>query len=98
MQTRVPKAGRSLRKLRVELGLSLRDVQRLSSELGRKQRNPDYALSVGVLSEVENNGKVPHIYRFVALAHIYGQPLSELLAWYGVDVRAIPRASRRPKI
>ncbi len=86
MITKVPKAGRALRRIRVNLGLTMRDVMALSRVSARRQHNPDYELSLNALSEMEAGGRVPHIYRLASLAGIYGRSLNSLLALYHAGV------------
>jgi transcriptional regulator with XRE-family HTH domain len=82
MVTRVPKAGKRLRRIRKDMGLSLRDVVKQSSNIAEQQRNPDYALSLASLASIESHGQVPHVYRLASLADIYGRPFLNLLALY----------------
>jgi len=94
MITRVPKAGRALRRMREELGMTMRDVLARSRVVARKQRNRDYELSLNSLSELEARGRVPHIYRMASLAAIYGRRMNALLGLYGAEVA---RRRRRRK-
>ena len=85
MQTRIPKAGRLLCRVREELGLTLRDVNVRSRAIARQRDNPDYEVSTTALSDIENKGKVPHVYRLASLAQIYGRPLDQMLGLYKVQ-------------
>jgi len=93
MQTRVPKAGRVLRRIREERGLTVRDVNLRSRAIAKRLRNPDYALALSALWEIEAEGKVPHLYRLASLAKIYGRSFDELLGLYKVG--AARRRKRR---
>ena len=94
MVTRVPKAGRALRRMREELWLTMRQVNARSRVLAKQRRNPDYELSLNALSELEAQGRVPHIYRLASLAGVYGRSMAELLALYQVQV-VRPRKRRK---
>jgi transcriptional regulator with XRE-family HTH domain len=89
-------AGERLRALREKLGFTLKDVEIASLQLVQKLGNSRYCLPQSRLSHIENKGIIPNIYRLQALASLYQRPLSELLAWYGVDERphSMPSAPR----
>jgi transcriptional regulator with XRE-family HTH domain len=86
MITKVPKAGRTLRRIREGLGLTMRDVMARSKVSARRLHNRDYELSLNALSEMEAGGRVPHIYRLASLAGVYGRSLNSLLALYHAEV------------
>lgn len=94
MITKALKAGRELRRMREQLGLSMRDVMARSRVAARRLHNPDYELSLNALSETEAKGRVPHVYRLASLAGIYGRSLNALLALYRAEV-VRPRKRRR---
>jgi transcriptional regulator with XRE-family HTH domain len=79
-------AGRKLRALREQLGLTLRQVEALSSKLAAKHKNSGFAIPLSRLSEIESKGVVPSAYRFYCLSVIYRRDLRELLGFYGMDV------------
>jgi transcriptional regulator with XRE-family HTH domain len=80
----MPGWGRKLRKLREELGLTLRDVHAVSLRLAARHRNRRLAISPGRLSMIETKNEVPSIFRLYALAIIYRRDVKELLTFYGL--------------
>jgi transcriptional regulator with XRE-family HTH domain len=91
-------AGRKLRALRDQLGLTLRQVEALSGKLAAKHKNSGFALPLSRLSEIESKGVVPSIYRFYSLSVIYHRDLRELLAFYGMDVSQMAAESSLSEI
>jgi transcriptional regulator with XRE-family HTH domain len=82
-------AGDKLRKLREDLGLTLRDVEAASVRLSAMYRNADYALPISRLSDIETKSSVPNIFRLYSLAVIYRISMRELLALFGVDLNKV---------
>ncbi|HET9743035.1 MAG TPA: helix-turn-helix transcriptional regulator [Terriglobales bacterium] len=85
-------AGERLRTVREKLGLTLKDVENATLDLARERENPKYWVPQSRLCHIESKGIIPNIYRLQALSVVYRKPLSELLAWYGID-QEIPAAS-----
>jgi transcriptional regulator with XRE-family HTH domain len=79
-------AGRRLRQLRENLGLTLRDVEAASTRLASKYGHDEFAVPLSRLSEIETKGIVPSLYRLYALALTYRVDFRELLTWYGIDL------------
>jgi hypothetical protein len=77
--------GHQLRSMREKLGLTLRDVETASTAIALKHENPEYALPLSRLSDIETKSVVPSIFRLYSLAVIYKRLMQELLSWYGVD-------------
>lgn len=48
--------------------------------------NPEYALTISRLSEIENHGALPTIYRLYTLCVIYRISLHDVLSWYSVNL------------
>jgi transcriptional regulator with XRE-family HTH domain len=82
----VPDAGQRLRTLREELGLTIRDVESASERIAARHGNPDFAVTISRLSDVETKGVLPNIFRLYSLAVIYRRDLREIMGWYGIDV------------
>lgn len=76
--------GERLRTRRLSLGLTLRDVQRLSLALSRKLGSSKFAMPASRLHDFETKDTVPGMHRMYALAKIYACKLRKLLAWYGI--------------
>jgi len=76
--------GKRLRQLRLRLGLTLREVERLTRELARSQRNPSLVITISRLADLEVRGTIPNINRLYALSQIYDCEVRDLLACYGL--------------
>ena len=79
-------AGRNLRVVREQLGLTMRDVECASVRIAERHRNEEFAVAPSRLSDIETKGLIPSIYRLYALAVIYRLDLREILSWYGIDL------------
>jgi transcriptional regulator with XRE-family HTH domain len=86
MKNSSKKPGEMLRANREALGMSLRDVESASVRLAKLQDNDEFQLTISRLSEIENKGTAPSIFKLHALAMIYRKKTSELLRWYGIDL------------
>jgi transcriptional regulator with XRE-family HTH domain len=78
------KAGRQMCETREKLGLTIRDVHRLSKSAAKSLRNQDYIVSPSRLSDIESKGKTPNLYRLHALSLAYDCSVDKLLKFYGV--------------
>jgi len=79
-------AGQSLRTLREQLGLTMRDVETASAAIASRHRNDEYAIAPSRLSDIETKGVVPSIYRIYSLSIVYRRDVRELLALFGVEL------------
>jgi transcriptional regulator with XRE-family HTH domain len=79
------KAGHKLREIRKHLGLTLRDVHKLTEGLASSKRNPKFIIRPSRLSEIEVKGVIPTIHRLCSLCCAYRVPLQELLAIYDLE-------------
>ncbi len=75
-------AGQKLRNLRLERGLSMRQVHGASLRLSVDLRNEQLVVQPSRLSAIEHLDISPSIHRLYALATIYGTDIRELLEWY----------------
>jgi hypothetical protein len=78
-------AGRKLKQVRERLSLRYRDVVDASLRIADRQKNPEFALALSRLADIENQGTVPSIHRLYTLCAIYRLSVSDVLKWYGVD-------------
>jgi transcriptional regulator with XRE-family HTH domain len=78
--------GQQLRALREQLGLTVRDVEAATAKIAERHRNPEYAISISRLSDIETKGIVPNVYKLYSLAAIYRRTFTEVMAWYGIDL------------
>ena len=76
--------GERLRSLRLELGLTLRDVHQASIILSTQCRNSKFLLPPSRLHEFETRDVVPSIHRLYTLASAYGYKVAHFMAWYGI--------------
>jgi len=81
----VVRAGAKLRAIRVRLGLSVRDVERLSMDLARDRHNPYLSFSRTWITDVENGRFVPGSFKMASLSEIYGMDLAEVHKLYGLS-------------
>ncbi len=77
-------ARQQLRQFREKHGLTLRDVQEITTKLARRRHDPRLRITVSRLSDIEAQGRVPSIYCLAALAFAYGEDMRGLLRLYGV--------------
>jgi transcriptional regulator with XRE-family HTH domain len=77
-------AGEKLKRVRQKLKLTYRDVEQASLEIARRRRNDEFAIALSRLSDIENKGTVPTIYRLYSLCAIYRLDFDKALHWYGV--------------
>jgi transcriptional regulator with XRE-family HTH domain len=83
-------AGQKLRKIRDRLKLRVRDVEEASQKIAEKHRNDEFAIYINRLSEIENRGLVPSIYKLYSLCAIYRLDFQEVLEWYGISMAKLP--------
>lgn len=79
-------AGKKLREMREQIGLTLRDVEIASTALSDVRGIEEFIINPSRLSDIETKGVVPSIYRLYVLSVIYRTDFSELLKLYGVDL------------
>jgi transcriptional regulator with XRE-family HTH domain len=80
------KGGQQLKRVREQLGLTMRDVEMASSSIASKFENPEFVVNISRLSDIETKGVLPTLYRMFSLAAIYGIDYSEVCSFYGVDL------------
>lgn len=79
-------AGQKLKRARERLGLRYRDVEEISQKIAERRKNNEYGILISRLSDIENRGVVPSIFKLYSLCAIYRQDLAEVARWYGVEV------------
>ncbi len=55
-------AGQRLRRARERLNLKFRDVEQASQAIAERHGNPEFAVLISRLSDIENQGTVPSLY------------------------------------
>jgi transcriptional regulator with XRE-family HTH domain len=82
-------AGQRLRRARERLSLKFRDVETASQQIADRHANPEFGVLISRLSDIENQGTLPSLYRLYSLCCIYRLDLKEVLGWYGIPFEAI---------
>ncbi len=83
-------AGQKLKRVRDRLGLRYRDVEQASLSIAQRHNNDEYFIALSRLSDIENKGSVPTIFRLYSLCAIYRLDIQEVLGWFGVDLAKMP--------
>jgi hypothetical protein len=83
-------AGQKLRRARERLNMRVRDVELASLKIADKYHNDEFAVLINRVSEIENRGLLPNIYKLYSLCAIYRLNFQEVLEWYGVPLAAMP--------
>ncbi len=82
-------AGQRLRRARERLNLKFRDVEQASQLIAEHRKNPEFGVLISRLSDIENQGTLPSLYRLYSLCCIYRLDINEVLGWYGVPVESM---------
>ena len=86
-------AGQKLRRARERLNLRVRDVEQASLKIAEKYHNDEFAVLINRISEIENRGLVPTLFKLYSLCAIYQLDFQEVLEWYGIDLASLPADS-----
>ncbi|MBI3697372.1 MAG: hypothetical protein HY238_21365 [Acidobacteria bacterium] len=70
-----------------------REVEEASAMIAQQNHNPEFIVSLSRLSDIENKGTLPTLYRLYTLCAIYRLDPYEVLQWYGVEVEHMPQDS-----
>src|SRR5215470_10474256 len=93
-------AGQQLKRLREQLGLSMREVEAASLAIAKKLDNPEFHVPISRLSDIESKGVLPNLFRLYSLSAIYHRDHRDLCAFYGVDwdlMASIQECAQIPK-
>ena len=77
------------RSARERLNLRYRDVEEASVRIAERHANDEFSIALSRLSDIENKGTVPTIYRLYSLCAIYRLDFHEVLEWYGVGLSGL---------
>jgi transcriptional regulator with XRE-family HTH domain len=80
--------GQKLKRVRERLNLRYRDVEEASIQIADRHKSDEFVMALSRLSDIENKGTVPSMYRLYSLCTIYRLDLHEVLDWYGVEMSA----------
>lgn len=75
-----------MRARREGLGFTIRDVEAASQRLADAQQNPELAISLSRLSDIETKSLTPSIFKIYSLAIIYRLDYLHVLEWYGLHM------------
>ena len=78
--------GQKLKRARERLGLRYRDVEDFSQQIADRRKNSEFTIAISRLSDIENRGVVPSIYKLYSLCAIYRLEFAEVLRWYSVEI------------
>jgi transcriptional regulator with XRE-family HTH domain len=82
-------AGQRLRRARERLDLRFRDVEQLSQVIAERRGNQEFVILISRLSDIENQGTLPSLFRLYSLCCIYRLDINEVLGWYGVPIESM---------
>jgi transcriptional regulator with XRE-family HTH domain len=82
-------AGERLRRARERLKMTYRQVAEASKEVAERRGSREFLVGISRLAGIENQGKLPTMYRLYTLCAIYKLDLEEALRWYGVPAEQL---------
>lgn len=75
-----------VKRLRLRLGLTTRDIAEGSARIAAANNNPEFHISNAWLSQIENSDSVPSIFKLYSLSVLYRLPIGDVLKLYGIDL------------
>jgi transcriptional regulator with XRE-family HTH domain len=90
---RLQQGGAKLKKIRLRLGLSTREVERRSLKLVVDQQNPDYHLSRSWIRDVERGRFAPGTFKTVSVSMLYHLTIPEIHRFFGIKPGDIAKES-----
>jgi hypothetical protein len=78
------RAGAKLKRIRLRLGLSVREVERRSLKLAEERQNQDFSLSRAWITDVEKGRFVPGTFKTVSIGVIYQLTIAEIHEFFGI--------------
>jgi transcriptional regulator with XRE-family HTH domain len=79
-------AGGQLKALRHHLGITTRQVERLSQQVAKAKDNEEFYISHAWLTNIENGEFTPSIYKLYTLSAIYRHKFADLLGFFGLHL------------
>jgi hypothetical protein len=79
--------GHRLKLAGLDRFLTYRAVEHLSRILSERYSDDRYTVRISVLSDIENQGTAPSIFRLHSLCTIYALDMRKVLGWFGVKSR-----------
>ncbi|HYL74739.1 MAG TPA: hypothetical protein VEU96_11080, partial [Bryobacteraceae bacterium] len=71
------------------MNLRVRDVEIASQKIAEKYHNDEFAVLINRISEIENRGLVPTLYKLYSLCAVYRLDFLEVLEWYGISLSSL---------
>jgi transcriptional regulator with XRE-family HTH domain len=87
----IKRAGARLRRVRMRLGLSVREVERRSLKIVEDRENPEFHISRTWLTDIEMGRFVPGSFRGASLSEIYGLTIAQIEKFYGIQPEDISK-------
>jgi transcriptional regulator with XRE-family HTH domain len=87
----IRQAGARLRRIRMRLGFSLREVERRSLKIIEDRENPEFHISRAWLTDIEMGRFVPGSFKVSSLSQIYGLTIAEIEKYYGIHPEDISK-------
>ena len=81
--------GERLRRVRERLRMTYRQVAEASRTVAERRGSREFTVGISRLADIENQSKVPSVYRLYTLCAIYKLELEEVLRWYGVPAEQL---------
>jgi transcriptional regulator with XRE-family HTH domain len=91
-------AGQKLKRIRERLRLKYREVEEYSTRIANLRGSDEYIVALSRLSDIENKGTMPSVFRLYSLCAIYKLDLSDVLSWYGIFLSNLPADSALAEI
>jgi transcriptional regulator with XRE-family HTH domain len=86
-------AGRRLKALREQLGLSTRDVQAMSRKIAAEKQNEEFFLSHNWVTDIEAGRFRPGMFRMYSISAIYKLNYTEVASYFGLQIADLRRDS-----
>jgi transcriptional regulator with XRE-family HTH domain len=85
--------GKRLKLLRERLGLSTRDVQRMSRQIASEKKNEEFYLSHNWVTDIENGKFRPGMFRMYSISAIYSLRYTDVASYFGLQIADLRRDS-----
>jgi transcriptional regulator with XRE-family HTH domain len=85
--------GKRLKALRERLGLSTRDVQRMSRQIASEKQNEEFYLSHNWVTDIENGKFRPGMFRMYSISAIYHLRYTDVAGYFGLQIADLRRDS-----
>lgn len=84
-------AGEQLKALRLQLGMTTREVEGLSRRMAEAKDNQEFHISHAWLTNIENGHYTPSIFKLYSLSAIYRYNISDLLGFFGLHLEEMTK-------